>query len=77
MNIRRLLRHYDELLGLLSNVNVDFKVIGPSEIKLSKDVPVRSNIDIPGYKFHYTCSNSSVGGLGIYVKCNMTVNKMG
>ena len=75
MNIRSLPLHHDELLGLLSNIDIDFKVIGLSEIKIPKDVSIRFNIDIPGYKFHHTSSNSASGGVGIYVKSNLTVNK--
>ena len=75
MNIRSLPLHCDDLISLLSNVNIEFKVIGLSEVKISKDAFVRPNIDIPGYKFYYTSSNSCAGGVGIYVKSNMTVNK--
>ena len=75
MNIRSLPLHCDELISLLSNVNIECKVLGLSEIKLSKGAFVRPNIDIPGYKFYYTTSNSCAGGVGIYVKSNMTVNR--
>ena len=75
LHIRSLPLHFDELLGLLSNIDIDFKVIGLSEIKLPKDVPIRLKTDIPGYKFHHTSSNSASGGVGIYVKSNLTVDK--
>ena len=48
MNIRSLPLHCDELISLLSNVSIEFKVSGLSEIKLSKGAFVRPNIDIPG-----------------------------
>ena len=75
MNIRSLSLHHDEFHALLSNLNIDFQVIGLSEIKVSNDAPVATNINLPGYKFHHTPSNSAAGGVGIYVKSNLTASK--
>ena len=55
MNIRSLSLHLHELLSLLGNIAIDFQLIGVSEIhKDSVDLPIVSNIDSPGYKFHHT-----------------------
>ena len=75
MNIRSLSLHFDELHTLLGNIGIDFQLIGLSEIKISTDSPLLSNLDISGYKFHHTLSHTSVGGVGIYVKSNLTANK--
>ena len=32
------------------------------------------NTNIPGNKFHHTSSNSATGGVGVYVKSNLTVD---
>ena len=45
-----------------------------SEIKLSRDAPTL-NIDIPSYKFYHTSSISAAGGVGMYIKSNLTANK--
>ena len=75
MNIRSLSLHHDEFHSLLTNLNTNFKVIGLSEIKASVDTPISDNIELPGYKFHYTPSNSAAGGVGIYVKSDLRANK--
>ena len=59
----------------MTNLNTDFKVIGLSEIKASVDAPISDNIELPGYKFHHTPSNSAGGGVGIYVKSDLKANE--
>ena len=75
MNIRSLSLHHDEFHSLLTNLNTDFKAIGLSEIKVSVDTLIRDNIELPGYKFRHTPSNSAAGGVGIYVKSDLKANK--
>ena len=75
MNIRSLTLHHDELQTLISSLNVNIQVIGLSEIKASFNAPIKTNIELPGYKFHFTPSQSSAGGVGIYVKTDLTANK--
>ena len=75
MNIRSLPFHFDEFPTLLSNLNVDVKVIVLSEIKLRNDVPLTLNIDIADYKFHHNSSISDAGGLEIYVRSDLATNK--
>ena len=75
MNIRSLPLHYEELHALLSSLKTEFRVIGLSEIKVSTNVPLKSNVDLPGYKFYHTPSHSAAGGVGIYVKQNLAANK--
>ena len=75
MNIRSLSLHFDELDPLLTCLNVNFQVIGFSEIKTSVGSQSKANNEFPGYKFRETLSHSSAGGVGIYVKSNLTANK--
>ena len=74
MNIRSLSLHFDELHALIPCLNVNFQVIGLSEIKTSLDSQNKKN-ELPGYKFYETPSHSSAGRVGIYVKSNLTGNK--
>ncbi len=67
MNIRSLPLHYEEFHALLSSIKTGFQVICPSEIKVSTNVPLKSNVDLQGYKFHHTPSHSAAGAVGIYV----------
>ena len=75
MKIRSLSLHLEEFHALLSSLNIVFQVIGLSEIKAYVDAPIKSNIQLPGYKFHHTPSHSAAGGVGIYVKANIPANK--
>ena len=75
MNIRSHSLHFDEFHALLSSLSINFQVIGLSEIKVTSDVQVKANIELPGYNFYYTPSHSSAGGVGIYVRSNLEANK--
>ena len=73
-NIRSLSLHHDELVSLSTHTNLNLDVIGVSEMWHSKDNPISSNVDIPGYKFYETSSLSQNGGVGLYVKTTLTSN---
>ena len=75
MNIRSLSLHFDKLHPLLTCLDVNFQVIGLSEIKTSVGSQNKANNELPGYKFHETPSHCSAGGVGIYVNSNLTANK--
>ena len=75
INIRSLSLHHDELQTPLSSLNANIQVIGLSEIKASFNASIKANIEVPGYKFHYTPSQSNAGGVGIYVKSDLIANK--
>jgi len=51
MNIRSLSCHFDELLTLLSNLNISFDVVAVSETWDSFQKPLGTNVEIPGYTF--------------------------
>ena len=67
--------HYEDFYALLCSLKIDFQVIGLSEIKASVNAPIKSNINLPGYHFYHTVSHSAAGGVGIYVKSDLTTNK--
>ena len=54
---------------------MNFQVIGLSETKATVGSQNKTNLELPGYKFHETPSHSSAGGVGIYVKSNLIANK--
>ena len=66
LNIASLKKHFDDLLSLLSILNLSFDIIGVSEHKLEQNSDL-SNLTIPGYNFCYDVSDSSHGGTGIYI----------
>ena len=75
LNVRSLTLHFDELFSLLGGTGINFHVIGLSEIKVSVNSPISTNINIPGYNFHHTPSLSAAGGVGIYVNSLLKANK--
>ena len=67
LNIASLELHIDDLKSVLSILDFDFDVIGISESRIKTEVPI-ANMDIPGYKYDHTPTNTSTGGTLIYVK---------
>ena len=81
LNIASLSKHYDELINLLARIDRDFSFIGLSETRsLCEDddepenVPLEQKDDytIPGYKKFFTPTESSAGGVSLYVLKNLT-----
>ena len=71
MNIRSLSAHRNELTLLLSSLKCKFDVIVISETKEQSDKGFLSNVDIPGYKLHSQPTNSSAGGVALYIKSTL------
>ena len=71
MNIRSLSCHFDELLTLLSNLNISFDVVAVSETWDSFERPLSTNVEIPGYTFFSSKSKSQNGGVGLYIKTSL------
>ena len=70
LNLRSLTAHFHELQLLLSALKLNFDVIGISETK-EQSSGFLSNVDLDGYIFYSQCSNTSAGGVGLYVKENL------
>ena len=63
MNIRSHALHFDEIHGT------------PLKPWYSSDSQIKTNFELPGYKFHYTPSLRSAGHAGIYVRSNLEAIK--
>ena len=71
LNIASLGLHKDELVGALSLLDVQFDIIAVSETKIIKNVIPNYDIKLPGYKEYSVPTESSKGGVIIYVKDNI------
>ena len=70
-NIRSLAANHDNFLHLISELSYKFSLIGLSETKLSIDIELISNIDIPGYNFISEPNHSNAGGVAFYINDNL------
>ena len=68
MNISSLTYNIDQLHTLLSEINVNFDLIGITESRLKKDATRTTNIDIKGYTFEHTPNETPCGGPLLYIK---------
>ena len=71
INLASLGRHKDELIASLSMLPFDFDIIAISETRIIKDI--KHNYE--GYDQHYTPTESTKGGVLIYVKNNIEVKR--
>ena len=67
LNIASLERHHDDLVSLLSVLDFNFDIIGITESKIRNDKPIK-NINIDGYKYEFTPTETFFGGTTIYVR---------
>ena len=74
INIVSLSAHIDELKGLLSFLGHPFDIIGISETKISEKRDLTSNINIEGYAFENTPTETHFGGVGLYIKNGTNYN---
>ena len=72
MNTRSLSLHFDELISTIATLKINFDVIGLSETWNSIQNPIKTNVEIPGYKYFPCGSQSQNGGLALYVKTGLT-----
>ena len=68
MNILSLTYNIDQLHTLLSEININSDLIGITESWLEKDTTRTTNIDIKGYTFEHTPTETSCGGSLLYKK---------
>ena len=68
MNISSLTYNIDQLHTLLSEININSDLIGITESWLEKDTTRTTNIDIKGYTFEHTPTETSCGGSLLYKK---------
>ena len=67
LNISSLAKHFDELHALLGLLNFNFSVIGIFETRFLKNSPPIFDFDIGGYSAVLTPTESSAGGVLLYV----------
>ena len=75
INLASLGRHKDELIASLSVLPFDFDIIAISETRIIKDIEPNYDVSIEGYNHHYTPTESTKGGVLIYVKNNIEVKR--
>ena len=75
INIASLGLHKDEMIAAISLVDVEFDIIAVSETKIIKDQDPIYDISLPGYTPYSTPTESSKGGVLIYVKNNIVVKR--
>ena len=66
-NIRNLQRNFDQMHEFLSKLSVQPDIIALTETKLSGN-PVYSNIELNGYDFLHADSETTAGGVGLYIQ---------
>ena len=71
MNRRSVSYHFDELISTLASLKINFDVIGVSETWNSFENPIKTNVDIPGYRNFSNQSHSQNCGVGLYVKSGL------
>ena len=70
INIVSLQAHIDDLKELIRLLEHSFDIIGISETKLKKDINHTTNIEMDGYNFEHTPTETNFGGVGLYInKC--------
>ena len=67
LNISSLAKHFDELHALLGLLNLNFSVIGIFETRFLKNSPPIFDFDIGGYSAVLTPTESSAGGVLLYI----------
>ena len=70
-NLKRLSAYVDELKLLLDSMKLPFDIIGISETKEQVHKSFLSNVNLSGYDFYSHPSNSSAGGVALYVNSKL------
>ncbi|HAO14806.1 MAG TPA: hypothetical protein DDE71_04500, partial [Tenacibaculum sp.] len=75
LNIASLGLHKDEMIAAISLTEVEFDIIAISETKIIKNQEPTFDITLPGYKEYLTPTESSKGGVLIYIKDSIVVKR--
>eukprot|EP00111_Clytia_hemisphaerica_P016655 TCONS_00049377-protein len=77
LNIASMSKHFDKLINLLALINSSFSFVGISETRSLTDQPEstlesvpleqKSDFTIPGYEKFFTPTESSAGGVSLYI----------
>ena len=71
LNISSLPYHIDEFTELLSDLKINFKIIGITESRLTAKKDPINNINIPGYNIEHTPTKSDKGGALLYISTEL------
>ena len=71
-NVRSLQKNIDNLTTFLANISEMPDIIAISETKITYG-QILVNVDINGYDFIHCDSTTKAGGVGIYIKKNVTL----
>ena len=77
MNIASLNLHKEELETSLSLLSFQFDIIGITETKFIKGIAPIVDPKLPGYKHHHTPTESSKGGVLMYIRENLNFKRRG
>ena len=75
MNIASLGLHKEELIAALSLLEVNFDIIALTETKIIKDIEPIYDVRLPGYKEYLTPTETTKGGVIIYIKEEIDVKR--
>ena len=67
LNISSLPYHIDEFTELLSDLEINFKIVGITESRLTTKRDPMNDISIPGYSNEHTPTKSDKGGALLYI----------
>ena len=74
-NIRSLSANFDDFYHMLCDMKYSFSVIALSETKIKAGIDPFLNTNLPGYSFLSQPSMSNAGGVGFYIKDNLSYIK--
>ena len=63
--------HFDELQTFLSDIPINFQIIGITETRIKKNYSITTNIQLPDYTIEHTPTESANGGALLYIKNNL------
>ena len=72
LNISSLRYYIDEFTELLSDLQINFKIIGITESRLKTKRDPMNHINIPGYSTEHTPTKSNKGGALLYISKDLT-----
>jgi len=74
-NIRSIQANFDNLEQFLNDLNYPFNIISLSETWINRSNEQISNLDLPGYSFLSQPTTQRAGGVGMYIKKGIQMQK--
>ena len=70
-NILKLEGNKDDLEIVLSQIDFSFDIIGLTETRIKKNIPLKYSLKIPDYKHYFTPTEMDCGGTILYIRKNL------